>query len=124
MSYPTITVDSFDSLIELSDRQQEFLVGGADFGLNNSNFGQNLGGKRTVTTSGPQGNSSSTNAFDKKLNNSAQGYSGLSGMIPTGITALPPAVLENVPANMLLGMGIPGSINTTTNQAPTGSVLS
>jgi hypothetical protein len=111
-------------LIELSDNEQEFLIGGADFDMTNSNFGQNVGSKRSVTTSGPQGNSSNTNIFDNKLTNSAQAYLGLGGMIPTGITNLASPVLDTETANLLPGMiTAPGSINTIMSQAPIANVL-
>ncbi len=116
MSHPIITVKL---LIELSDDQQEFLVGGADFELNNSNFGQNIVKKQSLTSSGARGNTSTTSVLDNLVNGAAESYIDLGGLIPAGITNL------SAPVNSFIGTIAPGAgtINTFITQVPITNAL-
>jgi|GEM_PF-1474907 hypothetical protein len=122
MSHPIITVEL---LIELSDNQQEFLVGGADFELNNSNFGQNVVNKQSLTSSGARGNISTTSVLDNLVNGAAESYIGLGSLIPAGITNLSAPILESSPVNSFRGTIAPGAgtINTFITQAPIANAL-
>lgn len=108
MSHLIMAVELF---VELSDEQQELLVGSADSEVSNSNFTQNLVNQLGATTSGPLGNTSNSTLQKNYINNSAQALLGSGIPIPTGIGALRPAPMlgtdvASVAANPL---------NTTTN---------
>ncbi|MDB9373100.1 CTB family bacteriocin [Nodularia sphaerocarpa] len=60
MSYQIITSDWFAEL-ELSDRQQELLVGGVNYQLNDNNFAQGSATTTNTSNSSPEGNSSESN---------------------------------------------------------------
>ncbi|MEH2154660.1 CTB family bacteriocin [Nostoc sp.] len=75
-------------LNELSNEQQQILVGGADFELSGSNFGNRWIGLVGRTTSGPQGSTSSSRGINNAINTAAQDFLGLGSAIPTGVGAL------------------------------------
>jgi len=120
MSDPIITVEL---LIELSDEQQEFLVGGGDFELNNSNFCQNVVKKHSLTSSGARGNTSTTSILDNSVNGAAESYIGLGGLIPAGITNL--SAPKSSPVNSFIGIVAPGAstVNTVITQVPIANAL-
>ncbi|MBN3882979.1 MAG: hypothetical protein HWQ44_08295 [Nostoc sp. JL34] len=75
-------------LNELSNEQQQMLVGGADFELSGSNFGNRRSGLLGRTTSGPQGSTSTSIGTNNAINTAAQDFLGLGSTIPTGVGAL------------------------------------
>ncbi|MEH2309354.1 CTB family bacteriocin [Nostoc sp.] len=75
-------------LNELSDEQQQILVGGADFELSGSNYGNRRNGLLGKTNSGPQGSSSVSVGTSNAINTAAQDFLGLGGTIPTSVGAL------------------------------------
>lgn len=73
MSHQVITFDWFAEL-ELSDRQQEFLVGGVNYQLKDNNFSQ---GSATITQSsdsGLDGNSAESNTQLADVNSNATNF--------------------------------------------------
>lgn len=76
--------------VVLSDEQQQFLAGGADFELSNSNFANRITALRGTTASGPNGSFANSAGTSSAVNTAAQDFLGLGGLIPTDIGALPP----------------------------------
>ncbi|MBD2385679.1 CTB family bacteriocin [Cylindrospermum sp. FACHB-282] len=87
MSNQIITSKLF---VPLSDEQQQFLAGGADFELSNSNFANRISALRGTTSSGPGGSFANSAGTSNLTNTAAQDFLGLGGEIPEGIGALPP----------------------------------
>jgi hypothetical protein len=85
MSHQIITSELLN---ELSDEQQQMLVGGADFELSGSNFGNRRNILFGKTSSGPHGSKAASAGISNTVNTAAQDFLGLGGNIPTGIGAL------------------------------------
>jgi len=79
-------------LLNLSNYQQEMLVGGSDFELSGSNFAHRFAALRGITVSGPKGSYASSAAAKKATATAAQDFLGLAGAIPTNIGSLGPAL--------------------------------
>jgi len=73
MSHRIITSDWFAEL-ELSDRQQELLVGGVNYQLKNNNFDQGSATTRKSSDSSPEGNSSESNTQLADVNSNATNF--------------------------------------------------
>ncbi|MBE9199969.1 MULTISPECIES: CTB family bacteriocin [unclassified Nodularia (in: cyanobacteria)] len=73
MSDQIITSDWFAEL-ELSDRQQELLVGGVNYQLNDNNFAQGSATKKNSSNNSPEGNSSELNTQLADVNSNATSF--------------------------------------------------
>ncbi|ODH01164.1 hypothetical protein A4S05_30055 [Nostoc sp. KVJ20] len=85
MSHQIITSELLN---DLSDEQQQMLVGGADFGLSGSNFGNRRSALIGRTTSGPRGSSATSIGINSAVNTAARDFLGLGGNLPRGVGAL------------------------------------
>lgn len=77
--------------IELTDKQQQQLIGGADSQQNSNNFAQRLAVTKTTNTAGPQGNITNTNTQLSDIN------SGTQSILSFGGQGFPPLGGLNVP---------------------------
>jgi hypothetical protein len=73
MSHQIITSDWFTNL-ELSDRQQEFLVGGVNYQLKDNNFSQGTATQNQSSNSSLEGNSSESNTQLADVNSNATSF--------------------------------------------------
>ncbi len=85
MSHQIITSELLN---DLSNEQQQMLVGGADFELSGSNFGNRKSALIGRTTSGPHGSSATSVGINSAVNTAAQDFLGLGGNLPTRVGAL------------------------------------
>ncbi|HLO87050.1 MAG TPA: CTB family bacteriocin [Nostocaceae cyanobacterium] len=76
--------------VELLDKQQQLIVGGADFELTNTNYAERVVISLDSTASSPLSNNSFSLSLNKSINTAAQNLLGFGGNIPENITALPP----------------------------------
>jgi hypothetical protein len=74
MSYLAITSQL---AVELSIKQQELIIGGADFELSGSNFANRIVTLRGSTFSGPNGSFASSSGLSSLTNTAAQDLLGL-----------------------------------------------
>lgn len=71
-------------LVELSDKQQELVAGGADFELANSNFANRTATLQGLAVSGPQGSTAFSTGNVAAINTAAQDFLALGApTIPT-----------------------------------------
>jgi len=83
---------------ELSNWQQEQLVGGADFELSGSNFANRVITLRGTTYSGPNGSFASSAGLSSAVNTAAQDLMGLGALSIPNVAALGAApVLTGTP---------------------------
>ncbi|KZL48807.1 MULTISPECIES: CTB family bacteriocin [Cyanophyceae] len=73
MSHQMITSDWFAES-ELSDRQQEFLVGGINYQLQDNNFAQGSATRRNTSDNSPEGNSSASSTQQDDVNSNATSF--------------------------------------------------
>lgn len=99
MSDPIVTSDLF---LNLSNKEQELLTGGANFSLNGSNFANQGAVLMGSSTSGPLGSTANSGGNSNITITAAQDFLGLGGGLPLNITALGPATLPD-------GVAQPGS---------------
>jgi hypothetical protein len=118
MSHLIMAVELF---VELSDEQQELLVGSANSEQSNSNFTQKLVNQQGATSSGPLGNTSNTLLQNNYTSNSAQALLGSGEAIPTGIGALQttPSIGADVAP-----VGAVSPLNTSANPGQISTVVS
>ncbi|MEA5618589.1 CTB family bacteriocin [Cronbergia sp. UHCC 0137] len=64
-------------VVDLSDKQQEFIIGGADFELSSSNFANRFVILQGLTFSGPSGSFANSSAQTSAINTAAQDLLGL-----------------------------------------------
>jgi len=67
----------FELFIELPNKQQELVVGGADFELSGSNYANRLVALRGATSSGPNGSFANSAGVSSAVNTAAQDLLGL-----------------------------------------------
>ncbi|MFM2061719.1 MAG: hypothetical protein RLZZ507_1389 [Cyanobacteriota bacterium] len=96
MSYYTIISNSF---ADLSEQQQEKIIGGTDFELSGSNFANRLVVLRGSVSSGPNGSFSNSSGQISEVNTAAQDLLGLGAPSIPDVPALGSApVLTSLPA--------------------------
>jgi hypothetical protein len=76
--------------VALSDEQQEFMAGSADFEMSNSNYAERLKAFLESNASSPLGNNTFAAGLDRAINTAAQNIAGFGGAIPQYLTTLPP----------------------------------
>jgi hypothetical protein len=112
--------DLSDLFVVLSDHQQEFLTGGADFELAGSNYANRLANLQGTTASGPAGSTGNSIGTTSAVNTAAQDLLGLGApTVPTvgalgaapilnGLAAAPLAAAPAGGLGGLGGLGAPG----------------
>ena len=75
---------------EIFDEQQEFLIGGADYKLSNTNYAEKVVVSLDSTASSFVGNNKFSFGFDKSINTAAQDFLVFGGAVPENIPTLPP----------------------------------
>ncbi|WP_413171313.1 CTB family bacteriocin [Anabaena azotica] len=85
MSHQIISSELF---VILSDEQQEFVTGGADFELAGSNFANRLANLQGTTASGPNGSTGNSIGTSSTVNTAAQDFLGLGAPIVPEVGAL------------------------------------
>lgn len=81
MSHQIISSELF---VALSDEQQQFLTGGADFELSGSNYANRLANLQGITASGPAGSTGNSIGTTSAVNTAAQDLLGLGApAVPT-----------------------------------------
>lgn len=101
LNYTTI----YNFLAELSEQQQEMIVGLADFELSGSNFANRLVALRGLTFSGPNGSFASSAGQSMEVNTAAQDFLGLGAPSVPNFPALGEApVLTGLGASPTIGM--------------------
>ena len=93
MSDQIVTSDLF---LNLSNKEQELLTGGAaNFSLNGSNFTNQGAVLMGGSTSGPLGSTAKSGGKSNLILTAAQDFTGLGGELPLNITPLGAASLPN-----------------------------
>jgi hypothetical protein len=86
---------SSELLVILSDEQQEFVTGGADFELAGSNFANRLVNLQGTTASGPNGSTGNSIGTSSTVNTAAQDFLGLGAPLVPEVGALGAAPIIN-----------------------------
>lgn len=81
--------------VTLSDYQQEFITGGADFELAGSNFANRLANLQGTTVSGPNGSTGNSIGTSSATNTAAQDLLGLGAATIPDVGALGAAPILN-----------------------------
>ena len=122
-------INASDLFVALSDDQQKFLTGGADFELAGSNYANRLANLQGTTASGPAGSTGNSIGTTSAVNTAAQDLLGLGApTVPTvgalgaapilnGLAAGNPALGADAFINPVLtsplgglGLGAPGTL--------------
>jgi hypothetical protein len=82
-------------LVELSDKQQELVAGGADFELAGSNFANRTANLKGIAFSGPQGSIAYSTGNVAAINTAAQDFLVLGGATVPTVGALGSAPILN-----------------------------
>jgi hypothetical protein len=88
-------INASDLFVVLSDHQQEFVTGGADFELAGSNFANRLANLQGTTASGPNGSTGNSIGTSSAVNTAAQDFLGLGAPIVPQVAALGAAPVLN-----------------------------
>jgi hypothetical protein len=99
---------SSELFVVLSDQQQEFVTGGADFELAGSNFANRLANLQGTTASGPNGSTGNSIGTSSAVNTAAQDFLGLGAPIIPEVAALGAAPVLNGQGTPLPFAGGPG----------------
>jgi hypothetical protein len=88
-------INASQLLVTLSDYQQEFITGGADFELAGSNYANRLANLQGTTASGPNGSTGNSIGTSSAVNTAAQDLLGLGAATVPDVGALGAAPILN-----------------------------
>ncbi|WP_413171314.1 CTB family bacteriocin [Anabaena azotica] len=100
-------INASDLFVVLSDHQQEFVTGGADFELAGSNFANRLANLQGTTASGPNGSTGNSIGTSSAVNTAAQDLLGLGAPTVPQVGALGVAPTVEAGGVPIVGGGSP-----------------